>query len=62
MGNPFRESSGDLLVLDSRNIADSAIADTVFLIERLGLDQYKTYSDSAASHPNSANLRSHQEQ
>ena len=43
MGNPFCESSSDLLVLDSRNIADSAVADTVFLIEKLGLDQYKTY-------------------
>ena len=43
MGNPFCESSSDLLVLDSRNIADSAVADTVFLIEKLGLDHYETY-------------------
>ena len=39
MGNPFCESSSDLLVLDSRNIADSAVADTVFQIEKLGLDK-----------------------
>ena len=43
MGNPFSESSSDLLVLDSRNIADSAVADTVFQIENLSLDQYETY-------------------
>ena len=43
MGNPFSESSSDLLVLDSRNIADSAVADTVFQREKLGLDQYEMY-------------------
>jgi hypothetical protein len=43
MGNPFSESSSDLLVLDSRNIADAAVADTVRRIQKLGLDQYKTY-------------------
>ena len=43
MGNPFCESSSDLLVLDSRNIADSAVADTVFQIEKLGIDRYETY-------------------
>ena len=43
MGNPFCESSSDLLVLDSRNIADSAVVDTVFQIEKLGLDKYETY-------------------
>ena len=43
MGNPFSESSSDLLVLDSRNIADSAVADTVFQIEKLGLEQCETY-------------------
>ena len=29
MGNPFMEESGDLLVLDSQDIADSAIVQTV---------------------------------
>ena len=29
-GNPFSESSSDCLVLNSRYIADSAVADTVF--------------------------------
>ena len=43
MENPFSESSSDLLVLDSRNIADSAVADTMFQIEKLALDQHETY-------------------
>jgi len=42
MGNPFSENSKDL-VLDSRNIADAAVADTMCQIEKLGLDQYETY-------------------
>jgi hypothetical protein len=43
MGNPFNELSDDLLVLDSRNIADTAVADTVHRIEQLGLEQYENY-------------------
>ena len=42
MGNLFSENIGDL-VLDSRNIADSAVTDTMRHIERLGFDQYVTY-------------------
>ena len=42
MGNRFAECSDDL-VLDSRNIVDSAIADTVCSIETLGGDQYELY-------------------
>ena len=29
MGNPFAEYSSDLLVLNSRNVVDTAVADTV---------------------------------
>ena len=43
MGNPFSESSSDLLVLDSRNIADTAVADVVRQIKKLGHDQYQAY-------------------
>ena len=43
MGNPFSENSSDLLVLDSRNIADAAVADTMYQIEKLELNQYETY-------------------
>ena len=44
MGNPFSENSSDLLVLDSRNIAEAAVADTFDHIETLGHDQYETYA------------------
>ena len=40
MGNPFIESSGDLLILDSRNII---VVDTLCHIEKLGQDQYEAY-------------------
>ena len=42
-GNPFLESSGDLLVLDTRNVADKAVIDTLYKIEELGLEQYNTF-------------------
>ena len=43
MGNLFLENSSDILVLDSRNIADTAVASTVQQIEKLGSDQYQTF-------------------
>ena len=43
MGNPFQEESGDLLVLDNRNVADPAIADSVRKIRKTGQDQYEAF-------------------
>lgn len=43
MGNPFAEYSSDLLVLDSRDVVDTAVADTVRQMEKVGLQQYETY-------------------
>lgn len=43
MGNPFLEESHDLLVLDSKDIMTSAVADTVRNVESLGAQQYKTF-------------------
>ena len=43
MGDPFTEESSDVLVLDSRNIVDVAVADTVQQIEQIGLEQYEAY-------------------
>ena len=40
-GNPFLEKGQDLLVLDTRDIMDSSIGETVLGIEALGEDQYK---------------------
>ena len=36
MGNPFAENSKDLLVLDSRDLADPAVIDTLRQIKSLG--------------------------
>ena len=43
MGNPFTEDSGDLLVLDTRDIADPAVVETVRMIEKKGQEQYDKY-------------------
>lgn len=43
MGNPFAEYNSDLLYLDSRDVVDTAVADTVRQIEKVGLEQYETY-------------------
>ena len=43
MRNPFTENSSDLLVLDSRDLADPAVINTVRKIEKLGQEQYDTY-------------------
>ena len=43
MGNPFSEENSDLLVLDNRNIADTAVADMVHQFEKLGREQYQVY-------------------
>ena len=43
LGNPFMEESGDLLVLDTRDIADPAVVTTVRGIEKKGHDQYDSF-------------------
>ena len=43
MGNPFAENSKDLLVLDSRDLADPAVIDTLRQIKSIGQEQYDTY-------------------
>ncbi len=40
MGSPFLEKSNDLLVLDTRNIMDVSVGETVRKIEALGMQQY----------------------
>ena len=39
MGNPFAENSNDLLLLDSRDLADPAVIDTLRQIKSLGQEQ-----------------------
>lgn len=43
IGNPFLEHSEDLLVIDTRDIVDSEVAETVRNIETLGEEQYTKF-------------------
>lgn len=43
MGNPFLESSEDLMVLDTRDILDTSVAETVRTADSLGKEQYKAF-------------------
>ena len=43
MGNTFAENSKDLLVLDSRDLADPAVIHTLRQIKSLGQEPYDTY-------------------
>ena len=43
MGNPFADQTGDLFVLDTRDIADSKVVKTVRTVEQLGKDQYQQF-------------------
>ena len=38
--NPFLETSGDLLVLDTRDIVEKSVIDNLYRIEALGCQQY----------------------
>ena len=43
LGNPFEEKSTDLLVLNSKEIADHAAVETVKNIQRIGQEQFQTF-------------------
>jgi len=43
LGNPFMENSEDLMVLDTTDVMDVAITDTVRRIEALGREQYEMF-------------------
>ena len=43
MGNPFLEKSNDLLVLDTRDIVDTSVGETVRKAETLGIEQFKNF-------------------
>ena len=43
MGNPFVEESDDLLMLDTRNILDASVVETIKMIEELGKTQYEAF-------------------
>jgi len=43
MGNPFCDDNKDILVLDSRDLADPAVINTLCQIDKLGQEQYDAY-------------------
>ena len=43
MGNPFIDDSNDLLVLDTRDLADPAVINTMRNLEKTGQKQYETF-------------------
>ena len=45
MGNPFLENSEDLIVLDTRDIVDASVEETVRNAETLGKEQYEVFVD-----------------
>ena len=51
MGNPFLEKSEHLMVLDTRDILDVSVGETVRKAETLGREQYETFIDERLSTP-----------
>ena len=45
-GNPFLEDSPELLTLDTRNVMDESVIETVCTVESLGKEQYDKYCES----------------
>ena len=43
MGNPFTDNSSDLIVLDSKYLADPTVIKTICQIEELRQEQHKTF-------------------
>ena len=43
MGNPFQDSSEDLLQMNTWGFADEGVVETVRKIERVGQEQYTTF-------------------
>ncbi|KAG0718686.1 hypothetical protein GWK47_007523 [Chionoecetes opilio] len=46
MGNPFKDDTPELLALDTRNVIDHPVVNTVRTVEPVGKKQYETYKKS----------------
>ena len=46
MGNPFSDTSGDLIVLDMREVVDAAVVDSMRKLEKLGEEKCKEFFES----------------
>ena len=49
-GNPFLEASSDIISLDTKDIADSAMLKTVDEIKRIGQEQFDTFVEERLFH------------
>ena len=49
MSNPFLDDSAELVTLDTRNVIDESVVNTVCTVEAVGRDQYNTYHKSVIS-------------
>ena len=44
LGNPFEEESTDVLVLDSKEIADRTVIETIQNVQRIGQEQFQAFT------------------
>jgi len=44
LGNPFEEESQDMIALDTKEIADAAVVDTVYNAKKLGQEQFDAFT------------------
>ena len=49
-GNPFLEANSDIISLDTKDIADSAMRKTVDEIKRIGQEQFDTFVEERLFH------------
>ena len=55
MDNPFQEDSADLLVLDTKNIADLALAELVGTHQQRGQEQFQSFMEGMGNEAHSTN-------
>lgn len=48
-GNPFMDVNDELLALDTRNVLDESVVNTVRTVQSVGQDQYEKYCESVIS-------------
>ena len=56
MGNPFTDESGDLLVLDTKDLADTSVVKRVEEVETLRREQFETFVKERLSEKKTKNM------
>ncbi|KAK3725326.1 hypothetical protein QZH41_002764 [Actinostola sp. cb2023] len=54
LGNPFKEDSGDLLALDTKDIMPVEVVESIKNIQKIGKDQYKAFVNERIVHQEKA--------